>query len=223
MKNKFPVMALALLLALPVVAQARILVIGIGDTNRVALSYDNGSFGGSLATLYQCTLDNSGLDYRVQFFPQVRVLHLLERGEIDLGLPLARLEDRDRYAVFTQPLFVTRFHLFAREDIDLSGDLSAYTFTVLRASASAKLAASRGANYEEVGSWIQALDLARLGRFDGALIPAPIVSDLGEGQLSGLTRIDFGSIPVSIYVSRKTRDLDYVVNQLNAAIGACVP
>lgn len=207
----------------PTLAPAQVLKIGMSDTNRVALSYGNGSFGGSLAPLYQCALDNSGLDYEVLFFPQVRVLHLLERGEIDLGLPLARLGERDRYAHFTRPLLVTRFHLFTREDVDLDGDLSQYTFTVLRASASARLAASRNANYEEVGSWIQALDLARLGRFDGALIPAPIVSDIGPSQLNGLRRFDFGSIPVSIYVSHRTENSPAIVAALNRAIEICTP
>lgn len=148
-------------------------------------------------------MDQSGLQYVVRFYPQVRELHLLERGEIDLGLPLAKLAERDRYAVFTSPLFVARLHVFTGEHIDVHGDLSSYTLTVLRASASARLAASRKAGYVEVASWLQALDLARLGRFDGALIPAPIVSDLGEDQLCGMRRIDFGSIPVSIYVSKK--------------------
>ncbi len=39
--------------------------IGLGDTNRVALSYQNGQFGGSLARLYQCTLDSADFSYKV--------------------------------------------------------------------------------------------------------------------------------------------------------------
>ncbi len=199
------------------------ITIGLGDTNRVALSYENGQFGGSLARLYQCTLDSAGLGYKVRYYPQVRVLHLLERGELDLGLPLARLPERDQYAVFTHPLFETRFHLFTRKSIDPDSDLSGYTFTVLRASASAKIAASRNANFEEVASWTQALSLAKLGRFDGALIPAPIVADIGDDQLNGLKRIDFGSIPVSIYVSKKANNAEQLVATLNAAIRRCIP
>lgn len=199
------------------------ITIGIGDTNRVALSYENGQFGGSLARLYQCALDSTDLGYKVRYYPQVRVLHLLERGELDLGLPLARLPERDRYAVFTHPLFETRFHLFTRKSIDPDSDLSGYTFTVLRASASAKIAASRNAKYEEVASWTQALSLAKLGRFDGALIPALIVADIGDNQLDGLKRIDFGSIQVSIYVSKNIDHHDDIVTRLNAAIKKCVP
>lgn len=199
------------------------ITIGLGDTNRVALSYQNGQFVGSLARLYQCTLDSAGFSYQVQYYPQVRVLHLLDRGEIDIGFPLARLPDRDQYAVFTHPLFETRFHLFTHKNINPDSDLSDYTFTVLRASASAKIAASRNASYEEVASWTQALSLAKLGRFDGALIPAPIVADIGASQLDGLNRIDFGSIQVSIYVSKKTDHHDEIVSKLNAAIKKCVP
>lgn len=199
------------------------ITIGLGDTNRVALSYENGQFGGSLARLYQCSLDSAGFSYKVNYYPQVRVLHLLERGEIDIGFPLARLAERDRYAVFTHPLFETRFHLFTRKNIDPDSDLSGYTFTVLRASASAKIAASRNAKYEEVASWTQALPLAKLGRFDGALIPAPIVADIGNDQLDGLKRIDFGSIQVSIYVSKKIDHHEDIVARLNTAIKKCVP
>ena len=211
----------AILVLLPTLAPATSLRIGMSDTNRVALSFENGGFGGSLAPLYQCAFDNSGFAYEVSFFPQVRVLHLLERGEIDIGLPLAKLPNRDRYAIFTRPLFVTRFHLFTREQIDLDGDLSNYTFVVLRASASARLAASRSASVEEVGSWIQALDLARLGRFDGALIPAPIMADIGGDELDGLRRYDFGSIPVSTYVSRQVENSAAIAARLNRAIETC--
>ncbi len=198
------------------------ITIGLGDTNRVALSYENGQFGGSLARLYQCVLDSAGISYKVLYYPQVRVLHLLERGEVDIGLPLAKLPERDQYAVFTQPLFETRFHLFTRMNINPNSDLSGYTFTVLRGSASAKIAASRNANYEEVASWTQALSLAKLGRFDGALIPAPIVSDIGGDELGGLKRIDFGSIQVSMYVSKKTEHSEDIVVRLNAAIEECL-
>jgi len=219
----FRYLALSLCLVIPTLSPAQTVTIGIGDTNRVALSFENGQFGGALARLYQCAMDSAGLEYRVNFFPQVRILHMLEKGEIDLGLPLAKLAERDEYAVFTLPLLETRFHLFTRQDIDPQSDLSGYTFSVLRASASARVAASHNANFVEVASWIQALSLARLGRFDGALIPAPIVADIGEDQLDGLKRIDFGSIPVSIYVSRKIDNTEELVTRLNAAIKECVP
>ena len=204
-------------------ANAADVTVGLGDQNRDAIRLENGRLVGSLAKIYQCTLDKSGLSYDISVLPQARVLHLLERGELSLGLPLVEVPSRNEFAQFTHPMLDVPFVLYTRKEINVSDDLSAYTFTVLRASASMDLVVERNAQFKEVTSWTQALALARLGRFDGAVIPVPVLGRLDAENFAGLNQLDFGSIPVSIYVSRQIDNTDELVRRLNAAIDACVP
>jgi ABC-type amino acid transport substrate-binding protein len=204
-------------------ANAADVTVGLGDQNRDAIRLENGRLVGSLAKIYQCTLDKSGLSYDISVLPQARVLHLLERGELSLGLPLVEVLSRNEFAQFTHPMLDVPFVLYTRKEINVSDDLSAYTFTVLRSSASMDLVVERNAQFKEVTSWTQALALARLGRFDGAVIPVPVLGRLEAENFAGLNQLDFGSIPVSIYVSRQINNTDELVRRLNAAIDACVP
>lgn len=201
--------------------QASDIRVGVGDQNQKALSIDQGRLVGSLASLYQCPMEKSGLAFDLRPLPQARVLLELERGEIQLALPLVRLDHRDKYAIFTSKLMDIAFVLYTTRDIDLSGELSAYNFTVLRASASIDLVAQRKGRFTEVTSWIQALELARLDRFDGAVIPKVVLKGLAAENFVGLRQLNFGSIPLSMYVSKAADNAAELVQQLNAAIDQC--
>lgn len=153
--------------------------------------------------------------------PQARVLLLLERGDIHLGLPLVRLDDRDEFAIFTRKFMDISFALYTRKNFELTDNLSGYNFSVMRASASVDLVAQRGAVYTEVSSWLQALELARLDRFDGAVIPKVVLDGLPAESFGGLRQLDFGSIPLSFYVSRAVDNAEDLARRLNAAIDQC--
>lgn len=212
---------LIIVLVVPGYVMATEIVVGVGDRNGDALGLQDGKFVGSLANFYQCPFDSLDLDFQVSLLPQVRNLYLLEKGEIDIALPLVRVSGRDQYAIFTRKMADIPFLLYTREENDLSGDISAYKFAVLRSSASADLVAMRNAEYEEVTSWIQALRLAKLGRFDGAVIPEPLTRNLDPDLFDGMKSMDFGTIPMSLYVSKKSRHAEILVRRLNQAIEEC--
>ena len=205
-----------------ITANAAVVTVGVGDQNREALSVKNGRLVGSLAKTYQCALDNSNLNYQLRVLPQARVLHQLERGQLDLGLPLVKLSHRDNFAIFTHPMRDVEFHLYTRNNIEVSDDLSGFTFVVLRASASIDLVVDRNARFKEVTSWTQALSLARLGRFDGAVIPRVVINNLAADNFAGLTKLEFGSIPLSMYVSKNIDDSEELALLMNHAIMACL-
>lgn len=197
------------------------IIVGVGDRNGEALGLQNGRLVGALAHHYQCAFDRSGLKFDLRLLPQVRSLYLLEKGEIDIALPLVHSSERDEYAIFTRKMADIPFAAYTQREIDLSGDISSYKFAVLRSSASANLVSKRNAQFEEVTSWVQALQLAQLGRFDGAVIPAPVIKDVDPALFEGMKRTEFGTIPMSLYVSKKSRQAGMLVEQLNAAIEEC--
>ncbi len=220
---KFRVKYLFIILSLGVSYQAHAadVIVGIADQHRQALSFKNGRFVGTLAKYYQCPFDESGLSFNFQVMPHQRVLLKLQRGDISLGLPLAKTESRDKFAIFTRSLLDIPFSLYTRRNINLSNDLSAYTFAVVRNTASVDLVAKHKAKFIEVNNWTQALALANLGRYDGAVIPEVVIKGLDIENFEGLTKLNFGSIPTSMYVSRQIDKTEGLAERLNAAIDAC--
>ena len=212
---------LVLLLTAAGISVAEEIIVGVGDRNGDALSVHNGKLVGSLSSYFQCPFDRSGLTFELRLQPQVRNLYLLEKGEIDIALPLVSVSTRDKYAIFTRKMIDIPFHIYTREENSLSDDMSNYKFTVLRGSASADLVTQNNAKFEEVTSWLQALQLAQLGRFDGAVIPAPVIRNIDPGFLDGMKKIEFGAMPMSLYISKKSRDAEMLVQKLNAAIELC--
>lgn len=197
------------------------ILVGIADRNNGAIDVRGGKLVGSLAEYYQCPFDKSGLSFDLRPLPMVRSLYLLEQGQIDIAMPMVRVSERGEYGIFTHKLADIPFLVYTREDIDLSGDISQYRFTGMRASASGDLVAKRNAQFEAVTDWVQALRLAQIGRFDGAVIPATVIPNVDPGLFEGMRKKDFGSIPLSMYVSKKSRHSAMLVERLNSAIEAC--
>lgn len=210
-----------LLLALPLCTGAAEIRIGIADQHGSALKLKDGRFAGVLAKAFQCPLDRSGLNLEMLLMPHARVMLQLERGEIDIAMPLVQLDRRDQYANFSKPLFEIEFALFSQKPINPEQDLSDYTFTVLRSSAAVALVQQRNGNIIEVNSWTQALELARLGRFDGAVVAMPGVANIPAEGFEGLQRFLFDWLPIGFYVSQAIPNSDELRQQLNTAIDAC--
>ena len=207
----------------PAQAATTELKVGIANQHYDSLRLENGKLVGNLAEPYQCVVDD--LTYSVKYYvlPQIRVLNLLQTGGLDVGIPLVQQPDRDVYAMFAEPLLWPPFHLYTKKDIDTSGDLSGYTFTVVRSAArGGKEYLARNPNFIEVNEWGHALSMAQFGRADGAVIPAPVIKSLPAKRFEGLKKQDFGSIPLSMYVSRQSANTHEILSHLNASIQHCL-
>ena len=227
-REAFPVKSIWLLvqasfftLAFPV--QASVIKVGVSDGNVDVLYMRDGRFVGSIASFYQCAFDKVGLEFEFRLYPHARILHNLQSGEIDLGLPLVKVSERDEYADFPQGLLDVKFLLYSYRDISVDDDLSGYSFTVRRATASKDLVVARGGGYEEVSSWEQAVKLAQIGRFDGVVIPELIARGIPAENYEGMNRTLFGTIPLALYVSHKSSHRDILVAQFERAIVDCRP
>ena len=197
------------------------LTVGVANQHKSALDVSNGRFIGLFADEFQCPLEKAELAFELIVMPHARVLLQLERGEIDIAMPLVRLDRRDQFAAFARPLVRVEFALFSQRPIDPAGDLSNYNFTALRSTASVDLVQQHNGNVTEVSSWPQALELARRGRYDGAVIPLASITNLPAQNFEGLIQTAFGSLPLSFYVSRATYNSDVLLQRLNRAIEAC--
>ncbi len=212
---------LAISLLLPFASGATEIRIGVADQHKAALDIDNGRFTGSLARKFQCPLDRLGLEFELITMPHARVLLQVKRGEIDVAMPLVRVDQRDRYAAFAKALMSVEFAVFSKEQIEPTEDISHLGFAALRSTASIDLVKMRGGSATEVNSWLQALELARLGRYDGAVIPLAVLVNLPAESFSGLNRTTFGSLPISFYISRAIDNSDDLLQRFNTAIEAC--
>ena len=210
--------ALALLFGLANPARAELVTVGVSDGNAGVLDIVDGRFAGTLANLYQCAFDGVDLEIEFRRYPHARILHNLETGEIDVGLPLVKVSDRDLYAVFPRGLLQVKFLLYSRQKIDPDTDLAGFAFTVRRATASKDLVIDRGGRYEEVSDWEQAVKLAQIGRFDGVVIPELIANGIPAENYEGMRRALFGSVPLALYVSKQSPRRDDLVARFDRAI-----
>lgn len=197
-------------------------LIGVGDQNRVAIGVEDKRLVGSLGPTYQCILDKSGIEYDLRLMPQARMLHELRIGNLHVALPLVKFAKWDEFAIFTSSILNIKYVLISKDSFDLSGNLSNRTFTIMRSSASRDLVQLYNANFEEVTSWTQGISLVKLGRYDGAVVPELIIQDLEPKEFEGLTKNDFGYLPLSAYVAKNIGNTDAIVKKLNQAIENCV-
>ncbi|MDJ0832078.1 MAG: hypothetical protein QNJ69_01060 [Gammaproteobacteria bacterium] len=207
----------------PALAATTELKVGIANQHYDSLRLENGKLVGNLAEPYQCVVDDLAYSISYYVLPQIRVLNLLQSGGLEVGIPLVHAPERDEYAMFAQPLLWPPFHLYAKDDIDTSGDLSGYTFTVVRSAArGGKEYLARNPNFIEVNEWSHALAMAQFGRADGAVIPAPVIKSLPPKRFEGLKKQDFGAIPLSMYVSKQSANAHEILRDLNASIELCL-
>ena len=199
------------------------LAIGIGEQNKIAIRLENEKVVGSHSKVVQCVLSKMDVTIKYQVLPQARMLHLLKVGKLDIGVPLAKSAIRDKYALFSDPIYWVRYSLYTSNKIDLSENLSDYTFAVIRSSVKGgdKLL-EHNPNIIEVNTYGQALKMTKSGRIDGVILPAPVIKNLTDEHLSGLQKQDLEVIPVSMYVSKKLNKSDKIVSQLNTLIESCL-
>ena len=195
--------------------------VGVSDGNADVLNLRDGRFVGMLAQRYQCVFDAVDDEFEFRRYPHARVLHSLESGEIDIGLPLVKVAERDRYAAFPRGILDVEFVLYSYREIGLDDDLSDFTFAVRRATASKDLVAARGGRYREVSSWEQAVRLAQARRFDGVVLPAIVAGGIPAERYDGLHRSLFGTIPLALYISRRSARQDELFERFDRAIADC--
>lgn len=117
--------------------------------------------------------------------------------------------------------------MYSAREIDLAAkDLSGYTFTVVRSASHGGMGSiADSANFKEVTTWLQALELGRIGRYDGAHIPEPVLANLANlapDKFDELIKQDFGSVSVSTYVSKARKNYESLLEQLNKNIDICL-
>jgi len=198
------------------------LKLGVSEGNSGALRYVDQKFNGALADKYTCVIENTELNWSIRVLPQARILHNLRNGELDAGIPLAHGKDRDVYAEFSSTIFDAPFYLYTNEELSMQDDFSGLVFGTLRASFNVDLINQRNAKALELNEYMQAIKMTRLGRIDGVVIPAPVVSSFSEEVLKEMTKHAFGSQPAGIYISKKAPRHKHILEKINVAINACL-
>ena len=199
------------------------IIVGIGDQSKDVIRLEDKKLVGSLGSIYHCAIESAEVKVEYLSLPDARILYLLRHGSIDIGIPLVHQTDRDKYATFTKPISNIPFYLYTLNDIDLSGELGSFRFSVLRASARGSIDnLSEPPEFVEVASWDQALTLAKIGRTDGAVVPSAVIESIPKEKLIGFNKYYFGEIVASMYVSKRVINSDLLVRLINSRIPHCL-
>jgi len=193
------------------------LVIGISDSNKKALAYENGQLTGSFSDMFECQLKVMHHSYEVQVYPQIRLLLELQKGTIDMAMPLAQTPSRDRYAIFSDTVLEVGFTLLSKEAVTDIHNLEDITFATLRSGSYNDILISRGANITEVNSYDQAFQMVQKERLDAVVIPTPLLLAFKDLAI-GLNTQELKPQKVGYYINAEQPK---IASLLNKAIKEC--
>lgn len=215
----FPLTLTILLFANQVLAATYVVAVNAGVADHIDVV--DGGLVGARAPIYQCVFDLAGEDFRYTVMPLKRSLYELDKGGVDITLPLVWESSRDRYGDFGGDLFFADYvYLSIRELPPISRD-SGLTYVMLRSFAGLTvLLEDKDAEVKFVNLWEQAPAMLKEGRADAVLIPAGLVAGFMEDYEGTYYQQEAGRLGVSFYVAKK-HSKDGLTAKLRDAVNEC--
>lgn len=214
--------SLPVLFALCVTAAQAVesITVGVGSRMLNAISSAEGKLSGDLAPLYKCVFDKSGVEPRFIQVPLKRGFNYLNRGEIDVLLPLAKSERRDNVGLFGGELFPGEYVYVSLKPIPTVQAMQGLRYAVPRGFVGAEVFPEGNTQVAEVGEWSQLAAMLRYDRIDVAILPQLIVESVFGPDVVDVFQRPAGVLPVSFYLSNHTEDTG-VASKLIASVDEC--
>ncbi len=187
--------------------------VGVGQefSNVVAVG-ENGLYG-PIAGAYRCILDGAGYRYDFVTLPLARLVHELELGRIDVGLPLVQDPVRDRFAVFGDTVVKSSYLRISLSANKVRPHEDKARYVYVRGFAGKALLRDLEGPTFEVSEWQQAIAMLRLGRADYVLITEKTYGTLAESRQGDLTAEKVRDLDVAYYVRNTLPELARSLNQ----------
>lgn len=178
-----------------------------------AINYSEGKFSGTYGSYYQCVLEKLPGGYDVIPLPLTRLIFSLESGEVDIAIPMLKTKERDKFAMFSDPIKESSFLIFVKTPQSNHEELNGKTIATMRSGAHVEVIMSRHGILTEVTNYESALKMAATGRVDAAVIPDSLENALSH-LTHGLYRDVFWTQNSGIYTNNKLLDLHSTINSL---------
>ncbi|MEC7727260.1 MAG: hypothetical protein VX555_01175 [Pseudomonadota bacterium] len=192
--------------------------VGVGQEFSNVVAVRENGLHGPIASPYRCILEGSG--YRFQFvtLPLARLVHELELGRIDLGLPLVQDSSRDRFAMFGDTVVKSSYLRISLSGTAGKPDEEKARYVYVRGFAGKVLLRDLAGRTFEVSEWQQAIAMLRLQRADYVLITEKTYGTLVESKQGDLRAEKVRDLDVAYYVRNSLPEL---ARSLNRASDRC--
>jgi len=196
------------------------ITVGVGSRMLNAISSPEGKLSGDLAPLYECVFDKAGVEPSFIEVPLKRGFNYLNRGDIDVLLPLAKSERRDNVGLFGGQLFRGEYVFVSLKPIPPVQAMQGLRYAVPRGFIGAEFIPEGNAQVAEVGEWSQLAAMLRYDRIDVAVLPQLIVESVFGPDVVNVFQRPAGVLPISFYLSSDTYDKG-LASKLVASVGHC--
>lgn len=198
---------------LPAHAEERRYRVGVGQEFSNVVAVGEAGLYGPIAAAYSCILDGSGHRFEFVTLPLARLVHELESGRIDLGLPLVQDPARDRFALFGSTVVKSSYLRISISSGMAKPDEDRARYVYVRGFAGKALLQDLEGRAFEVSEWPQAIAMLRRQRADYVLITEKTYGTLAESKEGDLTVEKVRDLDVAYYVRDTLPDLARSLNQ----------
>lgn len=182
---------------------------------------EDGNLVGAGSPPYHCVFDHTGENFTFVLMPLKRSLYELDKGRVDVTLPLVREPSRDEYGDFGGHLYYVDYVYLSLRELGPIQEDSGLSFVMLRSFAGLRvLLKDEYAEVFFVNLWEQAPEMLKQGRADAVLIPETLVAGFMEDYTEPYFQQHAGRLGVSFYIARKHRETGLTA-KLRLAVDEC--
>lgn len=205
----------AVLTVFPVQGEERRFRVGVGQEFSNVVAVGEQGLYGPIAGAYNCVLAGSGHQFQYVTLPLARLVHELEVGRIDLGLPLVQDPARDQFALFGDTVIKSSYlRISLMTGQDKPGEDEA-RYVYIRGFAGKSLLNDLEGRTFEVSEWEQAIAMLRLKRAHYVLITEKTYGTLEESRSPDLLAEKVKDLDVAYYVNDRLPELAQSLNRAN--------
>lgn len=210
---------LALQLNQQLSADPYVVAVNVGVEER--FDVENGELVGAGSDPYRCVFDLTGENFSYVLMPLKRSLYELDKGGVDVTLPLVQEPSRDEYGDFGGHLYYVDYVYLSLKKLDPIQEDSGLSFVMLRSFAGLRvLLNDKSAKVFFVNLWEQAPEMLKKGRADAVLMPKTFVATFMRDYDAPFFQQHAGRLGVSFYIARRHRETG-LTEKLRQAVDEC--
>ncbi|MDA3809394.1 MAG: transporter substrate-binding domain-containing protein [Spirochaetaceae bacterium] len=198
------------------------ITVGIIDLDSDAVYLDENVIKGHIGKLFQCTLENSQLEYSIIQLPLARLIKYVESGIVDIGIPMANTEERDQFAFYAIRQIEIPYVIVTLDQSLKPGDsLAGKEISSLNVSNLIGFIEAPDVRINRVKSYEQALSLVLAEHTYGAIVPTDMLVGFDEINDSTANIVHWGTHYIGFYVSDKSPFRELIIEALNRGFNIC--
>lgn len=194
--------------------------VGVSEGVPELMDIYDGHLAGSLATTYGCVFESTRYQVEYVSVPLKRGLYYLEKGQLDVLIPLARNPQRDQKLIFGGELIRSEYSYISTEPFDEILERETARFAIVRGFVGSVFIPDSAYHVYEVTRWSQLVPMLTRGRADASIIPTKIAGQVLGDLIDQLHVKPAGVLDASLYIS-PVHGLSEIKERIQGSVQKC--